>query len=318
MKQWTWLGDDVATAERRADLQRLLGPLPALTESTCGVLISTHTNAHARVENWTLTLNREELVPGLLMRPLDQAALGLVLYCHAHGNRFQCGKDELLVGRPALQAPPYGEVLTQMGFAVLAIDHWCFGERNFGGAKSERAMVKRLLWDGKTLWGYRVHDTLASLQWARTQPGLAVLPVTALGLSMGSTMAIWAAALDATIDTCIDLCCLAEYDALIDSGGFDQHGEYFFVPGLRNEFAAAEICALIAPRPHLSLVGRDDPLTPSAGVQSIDNQLRAGYASLEKPQHWQQKVFDCGHQETAAMRSTVVTFLQQHSQDFQR
>ena len=130
---------------------------------------------------------------------------------------------------------------------------------------------------------------------------------------MGSTMAIWAAALDPTIDACIDLCCLAEYDALIDSGGFDQHGEYFFVPGLRAEFTAAEISALIAPRPHLSLVGRDDPLTPPAGVQSISEKLRAAYASLEKPQHWQQEIFNCGHLETVEMRIAALRFLGQNS-----
>ena len=313
MKPWPWLGNADATTQRRADLWRLLGPRSTLATPPTGAKIATRETAFAHVENWTLALNGEEPVAALLLRPLGRAPLGLVLYCHAHGNRFEVGKDEVLLGRPALQKPPYGEVLTQLGFAVLAIDHWCFGVRNFGGTKSERVMVKRLLWEGKTLWGYRVHDALASLEWVRMQPDLANLRVTALGLSMGSTMAIWAAALDPTIDACIDLCCLAEYDALIDSGGFEQHGEYFFVPRLRNEFTAAEISALIAPRPHLSLVGRDDPLTPPAGVQSINDGLSKAYASLEKPQHWKQQVFDCGHQETAEMRAAVLCFLQQFS-----
>lgn len=310
MTQWSWLGDDAATAQRRADLWRLLGPRPALAEPTSGVPISTRTTENASIEIWQLKLNSEELVPAILVRPLSAPPRGLVLYCHAHGNRFECGKDELLVGRPALQNPPYGETLARLGFAVLAIDHWCFGERNVGGLKSERAMVKRLLWEGKTLWGYRVHDTMASLDWARTQPGLAHRPVTALGLSMGSSMAVWSAALDPSIAACVDLCCLAEFDALIDSGGFDQHGEYFFVPGLRNEFTAAEISALIAPRPHLSLIGRDDPLTPAAGVQSVNRALTAAYDSLGHPAHWRQQVFDCGHQETAAMRAAVLKFLE--------
>ncbi len=310
MTQWPWLGDDAATARRRVDLWRLLGPRPALADPASSLLISTQTTANALVETWRLTLNSEEPVPASLVRPLNAPPRGLVLYCHAHGNRFECGKDELLVGRPALQNPPYGETLTELGFAVLAIDHWCFGERNFGGLKSERAMVKRLLWEGKTLWCYRVHDTLASLAWARTRPDLATLPVTTLGLSMGSTMAIWAAALDPTINGCIDLCCLAEYDSLIDSGGFDQHGEYFFIPGLRNEFTAAEISALIAPRPHLSLVGRDDPLTPPAGVRSVSRALTATYNSFGKPANWKHQVFDCGHQETLAMRAAVIRFLE--------
>ncbi len=310
MTPWPWLGDCDATARRRADLWRLLGPRPVLESALAGTHTSTRETTFAQIENWTLHLNSEEPVPAILLRPRNRAPLGLVLYCHAHGNRFEMGKDELLFGRPALQSPPYGEVLTQHGFAVLAIDHWCFGERNFDGSKSERAMVKRLLWEGKTLWGYRIHDTLASLEWARTKDDLAHVPVTTLGLSMGSTMATWTAALDTTIASCIDLCCLAEFDALVASGGFDQHGEYFFVPGLRHEFTAAEINALIAPRPHLSLVGRDDPLTPPAGVQSVDAVLEAAYASFGKPEHWKQRVFPCGHQETAEMRGTVIRFLQ--------
>ncbi len=311
MTQWPWLGDAAATARRRADLWRLLGPRPALAEAVNGALISTQTTENASVETWQLTLNSYEPVPAILMRPLNTPPRGLVLYCHAHGNRFERGKDELMLGRPAIQNPPYGKTLAGLGFAVFAIDHWCFGERNVGGAKSERAMVKRLLWEGKTLWGYRVHDTLASLSWARTQPDLSTLPVTTLGLSMGSTMAIWAAALDPTIDACVDLCCLAEYDALIESGGLDLHGEYFFIPSLINEFTAAEISALIAPRPHLSLIGRDDPLTPPSGVQSIDTALNAVYTSFEKREHWQQHVFNCDHQETPEMRAVVLRFLQQ-------
>ena len=306
-RQWPWLGDERATAGRRDALRRLLGPLPALDGSPGGELIGTQDLAFARVEHWRLKLNREEPVPALLLLPTDRAPRGLVLYGHAHGNRFDTGKDELLRGRPALQSPPYGEVLPVLGFAVLAIDHWCFGER---AHHSERALVKRLLWDGCTLWGYRVHDTLAAFDWLRGQPRFAGLPSAALGLSMGSTMAVWAAALEPAIDACIELCGLAEYDALIETGGHDLHGEYFFVPSLRREFSAAEIAALIAPRLHLSLVGRHDPLTPPTGVERIDRALHRVYAALGNSDAWQQQVFDCGHEETPVMRERVVRALE--------
>ena len=267
MKPWSWLGDAEATAQRRADLSRLLGPRPMLDGAPSGTLLKTEVTEFVRIEHWTLSLNSEEPVPALLLHPLHEPPRGVVLYCHAHGNRFDIGKDELLNGRPALQSPPYGEVLPDMGYSVLAIDHWCFGGR---AAKMERAMVKRLLWQGETLWGYRVHDALIALEWLRLQAGFANLPVTTLGLSMGSTMAVWAAALDPTITACIDLCCLAEFDSLLTSGNFDVHGEYFFVPGLLAEFSAAEISALIAPRRHMSMVGLADPLTPPSGVASVD------------------------------------------------
>jgi dienelactone hydrolase len=300
---FAWLGDTAATARRRQDLWRLLGLRPwRQGQPIDGECVDTTDS----VERWRLHLNREQPVPALLVRPRDRAPRGVVLYCHAHGGRFEIGKDELITGRPALQSPPYGEALAARGWAALAIDHAGFGERQ---RPSERSLVKRTLWEGATLWGWRAHDTLAALDWLRMQPGWDRLPVVTLGISMGSTMALWAAALDERIAGCVDLCCAAEYDALLASGGFDGHGEYFFVPGLLREFTLGEIAALIAPRPHLSLAGRADPLTPPAGLTSLDRTLREVYAAIGAPSAWQQHVEDGGHAETAAMRAAVLTWL---------
>jgi dienelactone hydrolase len=301
-----WLGDAVATARRRENLWRLLGPRPWREGGVAGEPLAREERDNAVIEHWRLHLNAEQPVPALLLRPREGASRGVVLYCHAHGNRFETGKDELLVGRPALQSPPYGEALAERGWAVLAIDHWGFGERR---EPSERALVKRLLWQGATLWGWRLHDTLAALDWLRAQPGFESLPVVTLGLSMGSTMALWSAALDPRIAACVDLCCAAEYDALLHSGGFDGHGEYFFVPGLLRDFTLAEIAALIAPRPHLSLAGRADPLTPPAGLASLDRALRDAYAQFDAADAWQQHVEDGGHAETPTMRQQVLSWL---------
>jgi dienelactone hydrolase len=291
-----------AAQRRREDLWRLLGPRPWREQGIDGECLAREAGG---IERWRLHLNREQPAPALLLRPQQGAPRGVALYCHAHGNRFEIGKEELLVGRPALQAP-YGAVLAARGWAVLAIDHWGFGERQ---QPSERALVKRALWQGETLWGWRVHDTLAALDWLRAQPGFETLPVVTLGLSMGSTMAIWAAALDERIAGCVDLCCAAEYDALLASGGFDGHGEYFFIPGLLREFTLAEICTLIAPRPHLSLAGRADPLTPPEGLASLDRELRAAYAALGASPAWLQFVEDGGHAETPTMRAQVLAWL---------
>jgi dienelactone hydrolase len=302
--RWHWLGDAQATAKRRAALWRRLGTRPARQDGVWGTCVE----RLAGIEHWELQLNREQPVPALFVKPRNgKPPRGVVLYCHAHGSRFDIGKEELLVGRPALQSPPYGRALIERGWAALAIDHWGFGERQ---QPSERQLVKRLLWQGDTLWGWRVHDTLAALDWLRAQPGLETLPVVTLGLSMGSTMALWAAALDERIAGCIELCCAAEYDALLASGGYDGHGEYFFVPGLARDFTLAEICALIAPRPHLSCAGRGDPLTPPDGLASIDEALRRAYDRLGAAQQWEQVVEPCGHTETPAMRERALAWLE--------
>jgi hypothetical protein len=116
---------------------------------------------------------------------------------------------------------------------------------------------------------------------------------------MGSTMACWAASLEPGIAACVDLCGLAEFDALVASGADDLHGEYWLVPGLRKHFTATAINALIAPRPHLSCAGRDDPLTLPAGLAAIDAASTRIYAEAGAPEAWGQR---CSHADTRKHR----------------
>jgi len=139
---------------------------------------------------------------------------------------------------------------------------------------------------------------------------VAVLELGTLGMSMGSTMAWWLAALDPRIKVCVDICCLTDYEALIAAGGLDGHGIYYYVPSLLKHFSTSQINALIAPRPHLSLAGELDPLTPPAGLERIDRELRPVYAALGASEAWQLRRYASGHQETPAMRAAVLAFLE--------
>ncbi len=130
-----------------------------------------------------------------------------------------------------------------------------------------------------------------------------------MGISMGSTMAWWLAALDPRIKVCVDMCCLTDFQALIAARGLDQHGIYYYVPGLLKHFTASQICALIAPRAHLGTAGRYDELTPPEGLDRIDRELRQAYAAAGAPEAWTLTRYDCGHMETAAMRQEVTGYL---------
>lgn len=295
-------GPGSASASRER-LWALLGA-PAVPGNATGDIVARESRAGYELERWRLALASDPNVPALVTLP-RAAPRGVVLYHHAHGNRFDAGKDELIDGRPALHGP-YAADLAEHGFAAVAIDHLGFGER---AATPERMLVKLGLWAGKPLWGARVGDAIAVARWARAQPRFAGLPAVALGLSMGSTLSWWSAALEPAIDAVAELCCLAEFDALVATGAYDLHGEYFFVPGLAAEFTAASINALVAPRPHLSLVGRDDPLTPPAGVSSIDAAMRRAYAEAGAPRAWRQSVHPVAHRESEAMRAEVLAFL---------
>jgi dienelactone hydrolase len=166
-----------------------------------------------------------------------------------------------------------------------------------------------MLWQGQVLWGMMVYDSLRAIDYLATRDDVDLGRIATLGLSMGSTMAWWVAALDERVKVCIDLCCLTDFQALIETRALDSHGVYYYVPGLLNRFSTADINALIAPRPHLSLAGNYDRLTPPAGLDRIDAALRRVYADHGAPEAWKLRRFETGHFETAAMRAEILAFL---------
>ena len=83
------------------------------------------------------------------------------------------------------------------------------------------------------------------------------------------------------------------------------------MPRLLTHFTTAEINALIAPRPPLSLAGDFDRLTPPAGLDRIDAALREVYAAAGAPAAWRLSRHATGHLETAAMRAEIVAFLRE-------
>jgi len=157
-----------------------------------------------------------------------------------------------------------------------------------------------------------VYDTLRALDYLHTRPDVDTARIGTLGISMGSTMAWWLAALDTRIKVCVDICCLTDFQALIDARNVDDHGVYYYVPSLMKHFTAAQINALIAPRAHLSVAGDLDPLTPPDGLARIDAELRAVYAQAGNPAGWLLKRYAVGHYETGAMRADIKQFLNLH------
>jgi dienelactone hydrolase len=186
---------------------------------------------------------------------------------------------------------------------------WCFGGRS--ASHTEGDLFKEMLRKGRVLWGMMVYDALRGLDYLLTRPEVDASRVATLGMSMGSTMAWWVAALDERIKVCVDICCLTDFDALIESKGLSGHGVYYFVPSLLKHFTTSQINTLIAPRAHLGLAGNLDPLTPPAGLDRIDRELKQAYARAGKPEHWKLLRYEVAHQETPAMRQEILAFLRQ-------
>ncbi len=299
---------DTAAARRRAALYALLGDLPDRHRPIAADVIATEERDGYVLETLLLDLNGIEPVPALYARPKGEVHRApAVLYNHAHGGDYALGKREFVDGRGALQSPAYAKALTDLGYVALCIDSWNFGERQ---GRTESELFMEMLWYGRVLWGMMVYDSIRALDYLAARPEVDPTRLGTLGLSMGSTMAWWLAALDERVKVCVDICCLTDFQALIDAGGLGGHGIYYYVPGLLKHFTTAEINALIVPRPHLGLAGNLDPLTPAAGLDRIDAALRDVYAAAGAPDAWRMSRYDVQHVETPGMRAEVLAWLE--------
>ena len=303
------ISDQVA---RRRELYSLLGDLSPLDRPIGWHVVSRQERDGYVLETLQLDLNGVETVPAYFALPAgatDGRRVPAVLFCHSHGLRYELGKDELLLGNTYMPPPPYVEELTSRGWAVLAIDSWLFGGR---ARVPESEFFKRTLWRGQVLWGLMVYDGLRALDYLCSRPEVDAGRIATLGMSMGSNMAWWLAALDARVEVCVDICCLTDFDSLVDSPDIDGHSLYYFVPGLLKHFSTAQINALIAPRPHLAVAGDHDPLTPLDGLHRVDAALRTVYRQAGAPDNWHLGIYDTGHFETLEMRRDVLAFLERY------
>ncbi len=297
-------------ARRRAELWGLLGDLPPRDRPIGAKLVSKDRGHGYTLEHLLLDLNGLEEVPALLLLPDKRAAKAPgLLYIHAHGGTYELGKEELVQGRAVLEA--YAPVLAEKGIVTLAIDSWCFSERKHAadGRQGESDTFKEMLWRGRVLWGMMMFDEVQAVSYLAGRGEVDPARIGAFGISMGSTKAWWLAALDPRIRVCIDLCCLTDYEELIKIHNLKGHGLYYFVPGLLKHFQAHEINELIVPRPHLSLNGREDLLTPPAGVERIRDHLLPLYRRAGAERDCRIELFDCGHRETPEMRRLVLEWL---------
>jgi len=293
---------------RRRQLYGLLGDLPDRDRPFSAEKIGAEQREGYILERLLLDLNGIEMVPAYFVYPCASAGpFPAILYNHAHGGEYELGKDELIAGRGALQEPPYAEALTRQGYCALCIDMWAFGERR---GRTESEVFKQMLWQGQVMWGMMVYDSLRAIDYLVSREEVDSKRLATIGMSMGSTMAWWVAALDTRIKVCVDICCLTDFQALIETRGLDGHGIYYYVPCLLKYFSTAQINELIAPRPHLSLAGNYDPLTPPAGLDRIDAHLKQVYADECASEAWKLMRYDVGHIETAAMRAEALRFLQ--------
>jgi hypothetical protein len=292
---------------RRRELYNLLGELPSRERPIGCRVVATEQREGYRLEKLILDLNGLEEVPAYFTVPLESEAPGpAVLYNHAHGGAYETGKEELTEGGGSFQDPPYARALAGRGIRALCVDHWAFGDRR---GRSEGEIFREMLWRGRVMWGMMVYDSIRALDYMCRRDDVNAERIGTVGLSMGSTMSWWLAALDTRVRVCVDMCCMSDFHSLIESRGLEGHGVYYYVPDLLNHFDTAGINELTCPRAHLCLAGNYDGLTPPAGLEVVDRRLSAAYEDADRGEAWEMVRYDQGHFENADMRARVMAFL---------
>ncbi|WP_375582220.1 dienelactone hydrolase family protein [Cyclobacterium xiamenense] len=304
-----FMTDTWNVAEQREKLYALLGRLPERDRPIGVELLSTQEKEGVIIQKLLLDINGKELVPAFFSKPKNAVGkLPVVLFNHSHFGQYEVGKNEFVLGRKEMQSPPFAIALAKEGYAGLCIDSWGFGERS---GRAELDLFKEMLWKGEVLFGMMVYDNLRALDYLVSREDIDPDRIATMGMSMGSTMAWWLAALDERIKVCVDLNCLTDFQTLMDRGELRLHGIYYYVPDLLTHFSTSSINALIAPRPHFGLAGAFDPLTPSEGLKIIDENLKAVYQKAGAPEAWQLGVYPVAHEETPEMRADILQFLRE-------
>ena len=315
---------DLETWERqreviRATLWKALGDLPARPPHPEVRVLEKRAEPGYRLERFEFDNGAGATVPGVLALPLHSSGkVPGVLYCHWHGGEYEGGKSEIFEAKHTPAVPV--EELTRRGFAVLAIDAYCFGERNGKGPGSderggagELTASKFNLWFGRSLWGMMLRDDLMALDYLASRPEVDALRLGVTGISMGATRTWWLMALDKRLKAGVAVACLTRYQDLIDAGMLKAHGIYYYVPGLLQHFDTEAVIAMIAPRATLFLTGGRDGGSPVSGIRTIETLARQVYGLYGAGERFASVVYpDLGHVYTPDMWSRMLAWIERH------
>ena len=257
-------------------------------------------------ERLELELEAVGRVRAFLTRPVGTGLRHpAILYGHSHGGRHEIGASELMDGRSYLLSP-FGPLLARAGYVTLCMDMPTFGDRD---DVEESSAAAAHIWYGTSLIGQMVSEQAAALTYLLSRDDVDPSRIGAFGISLGSTLTYWHAALDPRIAAIAHLCCYADYATLVELGAHDNHGIYLLVPGMLRRTSTGEIAGLVAPRPQLICLGDQDELTPPPSIDRALAVTRPMYEAAGAPDALEVFVqAGVDHRETPEMHERVMAF----------
>ena len=232
--------------------------------------------------------------------------LPAILCAHGHGPY---GKEAVMGAGPADDAAfvahvrqhnyDYGLQMARRGFVTCAIDWRGFGERgdpgrSYGAKDVCDAHYIRGHLLGLNLLTLQIHDGLRTLDYLQSRPEVDPQRIGCMGLSFGGTMTTWLSLLDPRIKAADIICYIETFPRFaIEQVNFCGAQ---IVPGLYRLCDVGDLAGLIAPRPLLLEVGRQDDCFYYEDARVGAELTRTIYAAAGAPEKLEIEVFDGGHQ----------------------
>lgn len=195
------------------------------------------------------------------------------------------GKDGTEREAPEGYQKDFAVALCRKGFAVVAPEIACFGERQTDFSylditlgspvpKSCHHAAMLAFHLGGSVIGMRVHDAKRLVDYLASRPEFDLDRLGAMGISGGGMHTFYSTCLDTRIKACV---ISGYYCTYHDSILAMHHCPCNYVPGLHRFGEMYDLVGLIAPRPLLIEAGSHDPIFPFEAVKRSVAKARDVY-----------------------------------------
>ncbi|MGO9012406.1 MAG: alpha/beta hydrolase family protein [Bryobacteraceae bacterium] len=306
--QMTFRATTLAEAETwqhalRAKVAELVGGFPGERTPLHAQTLEVREYPAYRREKFVFESRPGVWVLGYLLTPKARGPFAAVIALPGHGRGVDdiVGIDEH--GRDRTVKGPYeydfAIQVVEHGMAAVAIEPVAFGCRRDAITKAKgltatacQPVAGSALLLGQTMIGWRVYDTMRTIDWIATRPELDAARVGCLGCSGGGTCTLFTAALDTRVRAALVSSCLNTFRASIMSV---SHCIDNYVPGILNWAEMYDVAGLVAPRALFAEGGLRDTIFPVAATRASFDRVKKVYQAFGAADRAGLEIFDGPH-----------------------
>jgi len=287
----------------RAKLAALVGGFPSERAPLRAQTIEVRAFPAYRREKFVFESRPGVWVLGYLLTPKGSGPFAAVIALPGHGRGAddivgidEHGRDRGVKGAYAFD---YAIQIVEHGMAAVAIEPLGFGCRRDAVTKAKGLTASACqpvggaaLLLGQTILGWRVYDTMRTIDWIATRPELDAARVGCLGCSGGGTCTLFTAALDTRVRAAL----VSSYlNTFRDSIMSISHCIDNYVPGILDWAEMYDVAGLVAPRPLFAEGGLRDEIFPIAATRASFDRVKKVYEVFGAADRTELEVFEGPH-----------------------